>query len=171
MSKKRRSKNINAKGRSVYDGQQYLLLPYKLIKSSQFRGLNGNEVRVLLEICSRHTGFNNGRIGAGMTDLSNVLLMSKSTVNKALLGLQAFKLIKRIKKGRFHGRVASEWEVTFLKSENYQPTNEWAQQKSRKKKRKNKKSLAEELENAPEVREAEERKIKEWYQNETKHPD
>lgn len=146
MHKRRKSRNINAKGRSKYDDSQFLQLPHAVITSPQFRSLNGNDVRVLLEICSRHNGFNNGRIGAGYEDLVKTLSISKSTVQRSLKNLQRTKFLKCKKKGRFMGRIASEWEVTFIKSEGYSPSNEWGQAKALEKKRKPKpKSLEEEL--------------------------
>ena len=136
MPKKRRqTNNINAKGRSKYDDNQYLMLTYKMIKSPQFRSLNGNDVRVLLEICSRHNGFNNGRIPAGLQDLADTLMMGKSTADRCLRQLQKTKFIVMHKKGQFMGRIASEWEVTFLQSEGHRPTNEWGQAKAINRKR------------------------------------
>ena len=168
MSRKRKGSNINAKGRSKYDASQFTMLTHRMLQSPQFRGLNGNEVRVLLEICTRHSGFNNGRIGVGMTDLSKTLSMSKSTVSDALTGLQGFGFIKCLKKGQFMGRRASEWEVTFLPSEGLKPSNDWAQKKARKQKRKKPpKSFLEELQNCPEMKKQQEQKIEEWYQDQT----
>ena len=146
MAKKRNSKNINATGRSKYNNNQYVTLNHNMLKSPQFRSLNGNDVRVLLEICSRHNGFNNGHIGAGLEDIANTLMISKSTVQRSLQKLQRTKFLKLRKKGRFMGRIASEWEITFLPSEGYKPTNEWGQTKALKNKRKPKpKPLEEEL--------------------------
>jgi hypothetical protein len=131
MSKQcRRNNNINAKGRSKYDNSQYLLLTYKMLKSPQFRSLGGNDIRVLLEIASRHNGYNNGRIGAGLVDLSDALKMSKSTVQRSLNNLQKMKFLIMRKRGRFQGRIASEWEVAFLPTEGRGPTNEWGQAKA-----------------------------------------
>ena len=119
MPKQRKRSYINAKGRSRYDDSQFLMVTHKMLQSPQFRSLNGNDVRVLLEICSRHNGYNNGRIGVGFEDLATTLMMSKSTVQRSLINLQNSKFLKLRKKGKFLGRIASEWEVTFLKSEGY----------------------------------------------------
>lgn len=157
MSKQRRRKNnINAKGRSKYDESQYLRLTYNMIKSAQFRSLGGNDVRVLLEIASRHHGYNNGRIGAGLVDLADVLMMGKSTVQNSLKNLQKTKFIKLRKPGKFQGRIASEWEVTFLTSEGLPASNEWGQAKSLPYKRKPKpKALLQEIYEEIENRELE----------------
>lgn len=137
MTKPRRhSKNINSKGRSLYDPTQYLRLNYRMLESPQFRSLGGNDIRVLLEIAIRHHGYNNGRISAGLVDLANTLKMSKSTVQRSLEKLQRMKFIKMRKRGRFHGRIASEWEVTFLEAEGRNPSNEWGQTKALPYKRK-----------------------------------
>lgn len=167
-SKRRKTKNINAKGRSVYDDARHLQLFTKMTSSKQFRSLRGGELKVLIEIASRHNGYNNGRIGAGLTDLSDTLFMSKSTVQRALEGLEAFGFVKRIKMGRFSGRIASEWEVTFLPAKSGKPSNEWGQKKPRKDKRKSKaKNFEQELLESPEVKSAYINKINQRYQNET----
>ncbi len=141
----KRKNNINAKGRSRYDNSQYLKLPYNLIKSPQFRSLKGNAVRVLLEIASRHNGYNNGHIGVGLEDLVQTLGMGKSTVQRCLQELQKIKFIILRKPGKFQGRIASEWEVTFLSTDERQASNEWGQVKALPYKRKPKsKTLAQE---------------------------
>jgi len=147
MPKQRRQKNnINNKSRSKYDSSQYLRLSYNMIKSPQFRSLGGNDIRVLLEIASRHNGYNNGRIGAGLVDLADVLMMGKSTVQSSLKNLQKTKFIKLRKLGKFQGRIASEWEVAFLSSEGVPASNEWGQAKSLPYKRKPKpKTLLQEI--------------------------
>jgi DNA-binding transcriptional MocR family regulator len=127
--KAKRRKNINAKGDSLYDPIQHLRLKYKMLESPQFRSLGGNDVRVLLELAIRHHGYNNGRIGAGLADLADTLKMSKSTVQRSLRNLQKTKFIIMRKRGRFQGRIASEWEVTFLEIGGRNPTNEWGQAK------------------------------------------
>lgn len=134
--KAKRRKNINAKGDSLYDPIQHLRLKYKMLESPQFRSLGGNDVRVLLELAIRHHGYNNGRISAGFVDLASTLKMSKSTVQRSLENLQKTKFIIMRKRGRFHGRIASEWEVTFLEMEGRNPTNEWGQKKALPYKRK-----------------------------------
>lgn len=134
--KRKKNSNVNAKGRSQYNAEQYLHLPYNIIRSPQFRSLNGNDVRVLLEISSRHNGYNNGRIGAGQEDLANILMMSKSTSKRALENLQKTKFIVCQKQGRFTLRLASEWRVTFINSVGLPSTNEWGQEKALENKRK-----------------------------------
>ncbi len=144
MSKKH--KNINRKGRNKYNGEQFLKLPYSLLTSLQFLSLNGSDVKVLLEISSRHNGYNNSRISAGYKDLSSKLMLSKSTVQRSLKNLEITGFIKCRKKGVFMGRRASEWEVTFLSCEGMPPSNEWGQTKPLKRKRKPRiKPLEEEL--------------------------
>lgn len=120
-------KNINATGRSKYDNSQHLRLYHTMLKSPQFRALNGNDVRVLLEIASRHNGFNNGRLGAGLADLANTLMMGKTTVQNSLARLQKTRFIKKQKAGKFYGRLATEWAVTFISDEGKPASNEWGQ--------------------------------------------
>ena len=157
MPKQRRqSNNIKPNGRSKYDDSQHLRIPHSVLGSPQFRSLNGNDVRVLMEICYRHNGYNNGHIGAGQKHLADTLMIGKSTAQRSLNRLQEMKFIRLRKKGMFQGRIASEWEVTFLKSEGYNPTNEWGQAKVLNQKRKRKpKTPREEILEEIEVQEKE----------------
>lgn len=133
---KKRKNKVNATGRNQHETEQYLRIMYNMLRSPQFRSLGGNDVRVLLEIASRHNGFNNGRIGAGLEDLADTLMMGKSTVQRSLNYLRQTKFLKLRKPGMFSGRIASEWEVTFLKADGVEPSNEWGQSQSRSYKRK-----------------------------------
>jgi len=171
MLKKHSTNNINSKGRKKYDDRQFTPLHHSMIQSPQFRGLSGNELKVLLEICSRHGGYNNGKIAAGMKDLSDKLLIGKSTVQRVLIALEGFGFIKRVKRGQFTGRTASEWKVTFIQSEGMRASNDWGQKKARTQRRKKPpKSLLQEMSEYPELKEFNNKKIEAWYQNETKEP-
>lgn len=112
-------------GRSAFKFPQHVRIPYDLIRSRKFRNLKGSSVKILLYLCTKHTGFNNRKIGCSCDELAKALGMSKAT---ALAGLEELKkdgFIQCIKKGYFTGRKASEWEITFLSSEGYMPTNTW----------------------------------------------
>ncbi len=129
-------KNITPKGRSQNPEGQYLKLNHSLLNHDNFHALNGNAIKVLLEVASKHNGYNNGKIAASSQCLANTLGMSKSTVHTALRNLEYFGFVKLIKRGYFTGRRASEWEITFLRSEGSNPTNEWKLSKPRLKPRK-----------------------------------
>ncbi len=166
MAKKR--KNINAKGRSLYDGSQYLSLGYNMLSSPNFLALNPAAVKVLVEIGRRHTGFNNGHIGASYDDMAKRLHMSKATVFRACEDLEYYGFIKLRKRGQFWGRKANEWEVTFIQSEGYHPTHDWKEAKPRLRKRpaRSKIDPINEIINSPECIEQRRKKIKARYSNE-----
>lgn len=148
-----KSKNINAKGRSKYNNDQYLKLSYGLLRHPNFRALNGSAVKVLLELCVRHNGFNNGKIVLSSDDGAKILHMSKATLFRAFADLEYYGFIKLKKLGRFLGRKASEWEVTFLSSEGYHPSHDWKETKKRLRKRKKKTDISSSIEdivNSPE---------------------
>tara|TARA_B100000242_G_scaffold292284_1_gene267368 strand:+ start:100 stop:372 length:273 start_codon:yes stop_codon:yes gene_type:complete len=57
--------------------------------------------------------------------------MSKATVFRAYNELEYYGFIKLRKKGQFLGRLANEWEITFIQSEGYHPTHDWKEKKAR----------------------------------------
>lgn len=120
-----------AKGRSSGQGEQYLRLPYHMINHPNFRALGGSCVKVLLALCAKHNGYNNGRIFMSLDDMQNQLYMGKATAKRACEDLAYYGFIKLKKCGNFYGRKAHEWEITFLKSEGYNPTHEWKHEKKR----------------------------------------
>lgn len=164
----RKHKNINAKGRSLYDASQYLGLGYTMLSSPNFYALKPAAIKVLLEIGRRHTGYNNGRIAASYDDLAGTLHMGKTTVFRACEELEYYGFIKLRKRGQFWGRRANEWEVTFIRSEGYHPTHEWKQIKPRRQKRpaRSRSDAISEIANFPEFSEQRREKIEARYLNE-----
>lgn len=96
-----------------------------MLRHKNFRKLSGSSVKVLLELCSRHNGYNNRKIVCSYEELANPLGLGKATVSNALKQLKAAGFIVCTKKGYFTGRQASVWEITFLPSEGYEPTHLW----------------------------------------------
>ena len=121
---------------------QYLKIPYAVLSYDNFKLLNGGSIKVLLEICLRHNGFNNGKIAISLNQLANNLNISRSTAQRAINQLLRAQFIVRPKKGYFTGRKASEYGVTFLNSKDMPASNIWGQAPRLKLvKRKNKKKL------------------------------
>lgn len=139
-----------------------------MLSSPNFLALKPASIKVLLEIARRHTGFNNGRIGASYDDLAKTLHMGKTTVFRACEELEYYGFIKLRKRGQFLGRKANEWEVTFLQSEGYHPEHEWKQAKPRRRKRSGRSQIdaVSEIVNSPEFLEQRREKIEARYSNE-----
>lgn len=115
-------KNCNQTGRQKYPSEQFVKIPYGLLKHPNFRALSGSAVKVLLFMTTKHTGFNNKQIILSYDDMAKALHMSKGTAYQACQDLIYYGFIKIIKEGYFYGRKATEWEITFLLSEGYKPT-------------------------------------------------
>lgn len=106
---------------------QYWNLPYSMMQSAAYRLLSGAALKVLHELRSRFNGYNNGKIFLSYEDAASQLALSKSTVKRAFDELQAVGLIVLTRQGRWHGRKASEWRVTFESTEGQPATHEWKQ--------------------------------------------
>lgn len=160
-------RNIDQKGRSLYPTAQFVGLGYEMLNHENFRALSGASVKVLLLLATKHGGFNNGRLGLSYDQMASNLNMGKSTAYKACEELQYYGFIKLRKLGQFHGRLASEWEITFIRSEGYQPTHDWKQVKPRRNRRSSRSkppSPIEEVINSPEYADSKRRKIETRYQ-------
>lgn len=136
----RKSKNINQKGRSKWDGEQHLRLPYGMLRHPNFLALSGSALKVLLFMVTKHNGFNNGKIALSYDDMAEALHIGKATALRACEDLEYYGFIRLKKAGHFYGRKASEWEITFVQSEGIQPTYGWKDAKPRLRARKVKRS-------------------------------
>lgn len=123
--KRSKGTKVLANGRSAPKGERWTRLTYDMLTSPKFRKLSGSTVKILLELCARHDGFNNRHITCSYKQLADTLGMSKSTVSAGLERLINDGFIVCTSLGYFVGRRASTWEITFLKSEGYEPTHLW----------------------------------------------
>jgi len=78
----------NKTGRSKNPEGQYVIIPYRLLKSDAWRSLNGNSIRVFFELHTKFYGENNGRLFIGMDRIAKDLGISKSTVSSAFKELE-----------------------------------------------------------------------------------
>lgn len=125
MRRKRRlGRPVDKKGRSKGDGQ-YALLPYALLHSPAWRGLNGAAVKVFLELRTRFHGTNNGGLILSLDEAARLLQIGKATVMRALVELQSKGLIVCTRKGQWYGRLASTWAVSDLRVGDALATNAW----------------------------------------------
>jgi biotin operon repressor len=115
----------NNTGRSKNPDGQYVLLHHALLRSDAWRSLNGNTVRVYLELHMRHMGTNNGELFIGMDKIAKNLGISKSTVSSAFKELQAKGLIVKTKEGKWIRGQAANWRLTTKPTKNSVPTNDW----------------------------------------------
>jgi len=124
MQRKPRSKGVNAKGRNNGEGQ-YMPLPYGLTKSTAFRHLSGNALKVFIELRSRFNGANNGRLSLSFQDAADLLGMSKSSVKRAFDELVEKGFLKKRRDGQWYGRLAAEYILTTEKHGGHLATHDW----------------------------------------------
>lgn len=140
LSRKQGRKTVLTNGRSADKSEQYIKISHALLSHHNFRMLNGTSVKVLLEICLRHNGFNNGKIAVSASELMRLLSIGKETALRSLRELELLGFIRKTAAGYFTNRKASEYEVTFFPDVNGRTTNLWGQKphlkESRRKSRK-----------------------------------
>lgn len=120
----RRGRRVDATGRSKGDGQ-YAPLPYALLQSPVWRALGGAAVKVWLELRSRFNGGNNGRLTLSLEEAAPLLRLGKATVLRAFNELVEAGLVVQTRRGRWYGRLASEWAVTDRGTDSAPPSNAW----------------------------------------------
>ena len=102
------------KGRSKND-DQFMKLPYGMIRCDAFRSLRGATLKVFLELRSRYNGFNNGSVFLSLREAAETLGMSKTTAGNAFTELEEKGFIRKTKQGLFERSAATEWELTDCK--------------------------------------------------------
>lgn len=122
---KRRRAKVGKDGRN--SEHQYWNLPYSMMRSPAYKLLSGAALKVLHELRSRFNGGNNGQIFLSYEDAASQLALSKSTVKRAFDELALVGFIVRTAEGKWYGRKASEWRMTFENSNGHAATHEWKQ--------------------------------------------
>lgn len=94
-------------------------MPHRIYDSAEFKALPHSAVGVLLLLCRKYTGFNNGSISLGVREAAATCKCSQMTACRAFRKLVIAKLIECTHKGHMVpdiGRpdIASQWLVTFL---------------------------------------------------------
>lgn len=101
-------------------GDNFVRLPYSVLGSPEFCELSGSACKLLLLICSRYRGFNNGGLRVSLSDAQTYLRCGRSTAKRKFDELEAAGIIECTERGgnRFRdGRqigVPSAWRVPFL---------------------------------------------------------
>ena len=102
-------------------------IPVSIIKHEVFRELNPPAVSVLLGICVRFYGRNNGEIAFSCREAAEFANISKNTAARAFNLLEQLGIIKCITASNFdcRKRLAREWALTYQPIGTKRPTNEW----------------------------------------------
>jgi hypothetical protein len=107
-------------------GGGFFLLPHRLLASEAFRTASPRAVKVLLALCAKHNGFNNGAIGLGFRELAEMIDSGNHRANgKALCQLMERGLValgRSYPKGQ---RLANEYRLTFVQTGDDPATNDY----------------------------------------------
>lgn len=121
---KRRKRNSNATGRNE-GGGQYLPISYKMARTKAFRSLTGTTLKVWIELRTRYNGHNNGLVSLSLREAADLLSMSQTTVQRALIELEEKGFIKRRTRGSWYGRKAAEFILTDRAYNGHEATRDW----------------------------------------------
>lgn len=124
MAKRPLGRKADARGRSKTE-ESHFRLHRSFGQSTVIRRLTGPELKIWIELHTRHDGFNNGKITLSTGECARLLGMSKSTASEALKGLMAKGLIRLSKPGEHLGRKAAEWTLTDQKVGDNFPTRDY----------------------------------------------
>jgi hypothetical protein len=111
-------------------GRQFIPHPVDLLKSPAYRVLNIHEHRVLTRIeieYAAHAGKDNGRLPVTYDDFKRYGL-SRKYIAPAIAVLTALGLVDVTQRGRANNgefRAPSLYRLTYLHTEQADPTNEW----------------------------------------------
>ncbi len=133
MPTKRRRKPPNAKGRN--DTEQFVPMPYAMLRGPAWRSLSGPAVKVWLELRSRFRGGNNGELSLSLDEAAKLLGIGKTTAMRAFNELEERGFIRKVKQGQWYGRLATEWAVTDRSFRGQNPTRDWKDWKPAKRRK------------------------------------
>lgn len=107
-------------------GGGFLLLPHCLLASEAFRTASPRAIKVLLALCAKHNGFNNGVIGVGFREMATLVASGNNVANsKALCELMERGLVALARAYPKGQRLANEYRITFINCGAEPATNEY----------------------------------------------
>jgi hypothetical protein len=107
-------------------GGGFFLLPHCLLASEAFRTASPRAVKVLLALCAKHNGFNNGMIGMGFRELAEAMDSQNHGANgKALCQLMERGLVALERSYPKGQRLANEYRLTFVAMADAPATNDY----------------------------------------------
>lgn len=105
---------------------QFLRLPYHVLGSPEWAALNGNEIKMLIELFRQFNGSNNGDFSATYGSLKGRGWKSKDTITRTLKSLEASGWIVTTRQGGRHigcSLYGVTWEpINWCKGKHQWPT-------------------------------------------------
>ena len=96
MSKKRKRQDSRW---SDIDGHKAFVIPMSLLRHPNFRNLSPRACKMLCDLATQYTGFNNGYLCGAWTLARDWGWASPTTVREALLELEHYGIIERTQQG------------------------------------------------------------------------
>ena len=89
--------------RSIANKQtgRFISIPFHVLKSSEYRSLNGNAAKLLNLMLMQYNGNNNGDLSAAWSTMSEYGFKSKGTLNRSIKALLDANLIVRTRESYF----------------------------------------------------------------------
>ena len=107
-------------------GGGFFLLPHCLLTSEAFRTASPRAIKVLLALCAKHNGFNNGRIAMGFRDLADWTDCQNHAANSAALGELVGRGFVAVECEHPRAqRLSNEYRLTFMPTEGAAATNDY----------------------------------------------
>jgi predicted transcriptional regulator of viral defense system len=103
-----------------------------MLDRAAFKALSGNEVKLLILVCKKHFGMNNGEIACSVREAAEFIGCTPNTAGKCFAGLQERGFVEVTRKGAFSvkDRKATLWRVTAYPSPGGKPaTRDYARWK------------------------------------------
>ncbi|WP_439109813.1 helix-turn-helix domain-containing protein [Lentibacter sp.] len=100
------------KSKRTPDKEQYTALPYAQLRSPAWRSLSGAAVKVWLELHTRYSGGNNGRLHLSLNEAAEILGLGKATVQRAYVELAEKGFLVLETQGNWYSRRAHDWRLT-----------------------------------------------------------
>jgi hypothetical protein len=107
-------------------GGGFFLLPQCLLNSEALRTASPRAIKVLLALCAKHNGFNNGAIGLGFRELAEWLnSQNHAATSRALCQLIERGLVTLERDYPRGQRLAREYRLTFVPAGDDPATNDY----------------------------------------------
>ena len=99
---------------------RFVSLPYPMLDGEAWRDLSGYAAKVMIAICQRYNGKNNGHIPFSQSEAAAVIRKSKRTAMRVFEELKASGLLVEVQRGGMRygadGKrvgVATTWRLAF----------------------------------------------------------
>jgi hypothetical protein len=97
---------------------RYITFEFHMLQSAAFHELSGLEVKLLVFLCMKHNGSNNGQIACAVREAAGFLGCTPNTAARCFKGLQARGFAVMVERGAFSvkDRKATLWRLTMYPS-------------------------------------------------------